>query len=215
MLTPAERAQSARGRGSACRTVGRCRRRRGVLGNSGGAEVIEELATLRDSGECPALGDHPQGETDCFTVNQPCTDYRRPCEPRLPIGSGTVESACQHLGAARLKQSAMMWSLPGAAGMLRMPASINSRRSRSGHERLLPLSPPREAAPPAARSVTLSECTRWPPMDRATDPSPRTMAAFLAARDLLMLPIMAAPSCSLPRSRPAASRAHTASTASP
>ena len=52
------------------RPAGRRRRLRGVLGNSRGAEVIEEPATLSDSGDCPAPGDHPQCETDYVTVNK-------------------------------------------------------------------------------------------------------------------------------------------------
>ena len=52
--------------------------------------------------------------------------------------------------AARLKQSGMMWGMPGATGMLQLRASIKSRRFRSDHERLLPLSFPQEAEPLAA-----------------------------------------------------------------
>ena len=59
------------------------------------AEVIEELKKLRDSGEHPALGDDLQGEIDYFTANRQRMDYRRYRELGLPIGSGTVESACK------------------------------------------------------------------------------------------------------------------------
>ena len=43
-----------------------------------------------------------------------------------------------------MKQSGMMWGLPGATGMLQLRASIKSRRFNSDHERLLPESPPQE-----------------------------------------------------------------------
>ena len=68
----------------------------------------------------------------------------------LPIGSGMVESACKNVVAARLKQSGMMWGLPGATGILQVRASIKSRRLNSDHERLLPESPPQETEPMAA-----------------------------------------------------------------
>ena len=71
-------------------------------------------------------------------------DYRRYRELGLPIGSGTVESACKNVVAARMKQSGMMWGMPGATGMLQLRASLKSRRFRSDHERLLPPSPPQE-----------------------------------------------------------------------
>ena len=61
-----------------------------------------------------------------------------------------METACKNVVAARLKQSGMMWGMPGATGMLQLRASIKSRRFRSDHERLLPLSFPQEAEPLAA-----------------------------------------------------------------
>ena len=77
-------------------------------------------------------------------------DYRRYRELGLPIGSGTVESACKNVVAARMKQSGMMWSLPGATGMLQLRASIKSRRFNIDHERLLPESSPQETERMAA-----------------------------------------------------------------
>ena len=44
-------------------------------------------------------------------------DYRRYRELGLPIGSGTVESACKNVVAARMKQSGMMWGMLGATGI--------------------------------------------------------------------------------------------------
>ena len=123
---------------------------RGMLRNSRGAELIAEFTTLRDGGEHPTLGDDLQGEIDYFTANQQRIDYRRYRELGLPIGSGTVESGCKNVVAARMKQSGMMWSMPGATGMLQLRASIKSRRFRSDHERLLPLSPQQKAEPLAA-----------------------------------------------------------------
>ena len=126
------------------------KRWRGMLGESRGAEVIEELTKLRDSGEYPTLRDDIQGEIDYFTANKQRMDYRRYRELGLPIGSGTVESACKNVVAARMKQSGMMWSLPGATGMLQLRASIKSRRFNIDHERLLPESSPQETERMAA-----------------------------------------------------------------
>ena len=111
-----------------------------MLRNSRGAEVIEELTTLRDSGEYLALRADIQGEIDYFTANQQRMDYRRYRELGLPIGSGTVESACKNVVAARMKQSGMCCGIPGATGIynLQLRASLKSRRFRSDHERLLP-----------------------------------------------------------------------------
>ena len=126
------------------------KRWRGMLRASRGAEVIEELTKLRDSGEHPALRDDLQGEIDYFTANQARMDYRRYRELGLPIGSGTVESACKNVVAKRMKQSGMMWGMPGATGMLQLRASLKSRRFSSDHERLLPHSPPEEQTEPMA-----------------------------------------------------------------
>ena len=68
-------------------------------------------------------------------------DYCRYRELGLPIG-GTVESACKHVVAARMKQSGMVWAMPEATGMLQLRASIQSRRLSTDHERLSPESPP-------------------------------------------------------------------------
>ena len=120
------------------------KRWRGMLRESRSAEVIEELTKLRDGGEYPTVRADIQGEIDYLTANQKRMDYRRYRELGLPIGSGTVESACKNVVAARMKQSGMMWGLPGATGMLQLRASIKSRRFNSDHERLLPESPPQE-----------------------------------------------------------------------
>ena len=79
------------------------KRWRGMLRNSRGAAVIEELSQLRDSGKYPQLRDDLQGEIDYFTANQQRMDYRRYRDLGLPIGSGTVESACKNVVAARMK----------------------------------------------------------------------------------------------------------------
>jgi hypothetical protein len=54
-------------------------------------------------------------------------EYRR---QGLFIGSGTVESACNRLIGARLKQSGMRWSQPGAHQVVQVRAAVLSDRDR-------------------------------------------------------------------------------------
>ena len=53
-------------------------------------------------------------------------DHYRAC--RLPIGSGTIESACKNVIGGRMKQGGMSWSEAGANGMLQIRFSIASGR---------------------------------------------------------------------------------------
>ena len=117
---------------------------RRMLRKSGVAAVISELKQLRDSGSYPGAGDDIQKQINYFTANKERMDYQRYRELRLPIGSGTVETACKNVVAARLKQSGMMWSVDGAKGMLQLRASLKSRRLMSDFDSLLPLSPTQE-----------------------------------------------------------------------
>ena len=120
------------------------KRWRRMLRKSGVAAVISELKQLRDSGSYPGAGDDIQKQINYFTTNKERMDYQRNRELRLPIGSGTVETACKNVVAARLKQSGMMWSVDGAKGMLQLRASLKSRRLMSDFDSLLPLSPTQE-----------------------------------------------------------------------
>jgi len=47
---------------------------------------------------------------------------------KLPIGSGTIESACKNVIGGRMKQGGMTWSEAGADGMLQIRSSIASGR---------------------------------------------------------------------------------------
>ena len=46
----------------------------------------------------------------------------------LPIGSGAIESAADHLVQRRMKRAGMRWSVPGAAAMLALRARLRSGR---------------------------------------------------------------------------------------
>ena len=97
----------------------------------GGAAVIDELRQLRDAHR--AHGDAIQGALNYFEANRERMNYRRYRNDHLPIGSGTVESACKHVVAARMKGSGMTWTLAGAQHMLQLRASIMSSRYARDH----------------------------------------------------------------------------------
>lgn len=72
-----------------------------------------------------------------FEENLPRMNYRKYRRLRLPIGSGTVESACKNVVGGRMKQGGMTWSQIGADGMLQIRSSQESGRFESDFRRLL------------------------------------------------------------------------------
>ena len=77
-------------------------------------------------------------------ANRERMNYPQYREEHLPIGSGTVESACKNVAAARMKGSGMTWTLNGAQHMLQLRASIMSGRFARDHQHSLP-GPPQPA----------------------------------------------------------------------
>ena len=67
----------------------------------------------------------------------PRMDYPRYRRMRLPIGSGTVESACKNVIGGRMKLGGMTWSPRGADGMAQIRASLQSGRFESDFRTLL------------------------------------------------------------------------------
>jgi hypothetical protein len=63
-----------------------------------------------------------------FTHNQTRMDYARYRQLGLQIGSGTIESACKHLIAARLKQAGMRWQTENARCLAKLRARLKSNR---------------------------------------------------------------------------------------
>ena len=57
---------------------------------------------------------------DYFQNNRQRLNYRWALDNKLPIGSGSVESAARHIVQQRLKQSGMRWSDPGAQAVLNL-----------------------------------------------------------------------------------------------
>ena len=66
----------------------------------GGAAVIDELRQVRDAHR--AHGDDIQRQINYLEANRERMNYQRHRNDHLPIGSGTVESACKHVVAARM-----------------------------------------------------------------------------------------------------------------
>jgi hypothetical protein len=72
-----------------------------------------------------------------FEENLTRMNYRKYRRLGLPIGSGTVESACKNVVGGRMKQGGMTWSQIGADGMLQIRSSQESRRFESDFRLLL------------------------------------------------------------------------------
>jgi len=72
-----------------------------------------------------------------FTDNLSRMDYPHYRRMKLPIGSGTVESACKNVIGGRMKLGGMTWSPNGADGMLQIRCSQESDRFESDFRALL------------------------------------------------------------------------------
>ena len=91
-------------------------------------KFLQELHEIRDTAEHAAHRDFIQGEINYFTDNKERMHYDIYRASRLPIGSGTIESACKNVIGGRMKQGGMTWSEAGADGMLQIRSSIASGR---------------------------------------------------------------------------------------
>jgi hypothetical protein len=91
-------------------------------------QFLQELHELRDMAEHRDNRDLILGQINYFTDNKERMKYDTYRLSRLPIGSGTIESACKNVIAGRMKQGGMTWSETGADGMLQIRASIASDR---------------------------------------------------------------------------------------
>jgi hypothetical protein len=91
-------------------------------------DFLQELHEIRDRAEHRAYRDFIQGQIDYFSENKERMKYDTYRASRLPIGSGTIESACKNVIGGRMKQGGMTWSEMGADGMLQIRSSIASGR---------------------------------------------------------------------------------------
>jgi len=99
-----------------------------MLFDGKGEKFLQELRQIRDVGEHAQNRDFIQGEINYFDDNKERIHYDRYRAMRLPIGSGTIESACKNVIGGRMKQGGMTWSEAGADGMLQIRSSIASGR---------------------------------------------------------------------------------------
>ncbi len=99
--------------------------------------VLRELKKLagetRSKAKLKALLD----QLSYFEDNLQRMAYGKFRRMRLPIGSGTVESACKNVIGSRMKQGGMTWSVGGADGMLQIRSSQESERFQSDFLSLL------------------------------------------------------------------------------
>jgi hypothetical protein len=92
------------------------------------SRFLRELHQIRDRFELGALWDFIENEIKYFTENEARMKYDVYRAAKLPIGSGTIESACKNVIGGRMKQGGMTWSEAGANGMLQIRSSIASGR---------------------------------------------------------------------------------------
>lgn len=91
-------------------------------------KFLQEVHQIRDTAKQRANRDFIQGEINYFMENKERMRYHIYRASKLPIGSGTIESACKNVIGGRMKQGGMSWSEVGAEGMLQIRSSIASGR---------------------------------------------------------------------------------------
>lgn len=105
----------------------------------GGVEkfLAEVKHLLEEGGRGTKKADFLQGEIDYFTDNRERMRYDEYRAQRLPIGSGTIESACKNVIAGRMKRGGMTWSPIGADGMVQIRCSLTSHRFEADFKAIL------------------------------------------------------------------------------
>jgi hypothetical protein len=86
------------------------------------AEVLLELEQWRGCGAAV------EAALSYYSEHQTRMDYASYRARGLQIGSGSAESACKQLVAARLKQAGMIWDVDGAAAVATVRAWLKSER---------------------------------------------------------------------------------------
>jgi len=106
---------------------------------AGGVEtlVAELKRILEECGRGTKKADFLQGEINYFTDNRERMRYDEYLRQGLPIGSGTIESCCKNVIAARMKRGGMTWSPAGAAGMVQIRCSLTSHRFEDDFKAIL------------------------------------------------------------------------------
>jgi hypothetical protein len=105
----------------------------------GGVQTFlgEVKQILEEGGRGTKKADFLQGEIDYFRDNRERMRYDEYRAQRLPIGSGTIESACKNVIAGRMKRGGMTWSPIGADGMVQIRCSLTSHRFEADFKGIL------------------------------------------------------------------------------
>jgi len=105
----------------------------------GGVETFlaEVKQLLAQGGRGTKKVDFLQGQIDYFRDNRERMRYDEYRGQRLPIGSGTIESACKNVIAGRMKRGGMTWSPIGADGMVQIRCSLTSHRFEADFKAIL------------------------------------------------------------------------------
>jgi len=90
--------------------------------------VIDKLRQIMANTRSQSTLEALLGGIKYFEDNKERMHYEKYRRMKLPIGSGTVESACKNVIGGRLKGGGMTWSPSGADGMLQIRCSLESDR---------------------------------------------------------------------------------------
>jgi hypothetical protein len=91
-------------------------------------QVIDEFKKIKITIRNKHSSSEIQKKIDYFEANKDRMRYDEYRAAKLPIGSGTIESACKNVVGGRLKRGGMTWSDKGAKGMLQIRSSLKSKR---------------------------------------------------------------------------------------
>ena len=92
------------------------------------ADFLTQLKELRNISLTDEQREVLNREIRYFDSHRDHMHYDRYRELHLPIGSGTIESACKNVIGGRMKQGGMTWSQRGADTMIQLRCSIESGR---------------------------------------------------------------------------------------
>lgn len=116
----------------------RFRRWRSIIRKGKVQTFLNELKQIHaNSAKGSARANLLVGEINYFTQNRNRMHYDKYREKKLPIGSGTIESCCKNVIAARMKRGGMTWSPGGADGMVQIRCSLTSHRFEADFKGIL------------------------------------------------------------------------------
>jgi hypothetical protein len=86
------------------------------------------LAQMQDYRSHPAAGEAARSAITYYTNNKERMNYPAYRAKGIQIGSGCVESGCEHVLGARLKQAGMIWNVDGARAVAKVRTRLKSGR---------------------------------------------------------------------------------------